>query len=131
MNSKVIKRMMRFRVVVHHTKGTSSLGDKKAITTEMLGYLQEDIKLVLNRLGRQETSGAQLYLTGEDILKVDIDDKIDVYAPLDEASEKALIANQESPEGVYKKILQDMPILRREVYYRPNASADVGVLYLP
>ena len=132
MNSKVIKRMMKFKITVHHTKSTNSLGDKTPITFDVLGYFQEDIKLVLNRLGRQETSGAQVYLTGSDVLKIDMDDHIDVSVPINEAIKKAAEADQEeSPKKEYKLLMADLPILRKDVYYKPNAQVDVGVLYLP
>lgn len=132
MNSKVIKRMMKFKITVHHTKSTNSLGDKTPITFDVLGYFQEDIKLVLNRLGRQETSGAQVYLTGSDVLKIDMDDHIDVSVPISEAIKKAAEADQEeSPKKEYKLLMADLPILRKDVYYKPNAQVDVGVLYLP
>lgn len=132
MNSKVIKRMMKFKITVHHTKSTNSLGDKTPITFDVLGYFQEDIKLVLNRLGRQETSGAQVYLAGSDVLKIDMDDHIDVSVPINEAIKKAAEADQEeSPKKEYKLLMADLPILRKDVYYKPNAQVDVGVLYLP
>lgn len=132
MNSKVIKRMMKFKITVHHTKSTNSLGDKTPITFDVLGYFQEDIKLVLNRLGRQETSGAQVYLTGSDVLKIDMDDHIDVSVPISEAIKKAAEADQEEPpKKEYKLLMADLPILRKDVYYKPNAQVDVGVLYLP
>lgn len=132
MNSKVIKRMMKFKITVHHTKSTNSLGDKTPITFDVLGYFQEDIKLVLNRLGRQETSGAQVYLTGADILKVDMDDHIDISVPVNDSVTKAAETDQEEiPETQYKLLMADLPILRKDVYYKPDAQADVGVLYLP
>ena len=124
--------MMKFKITVHHTKSTNSLGDKTSVTFDVLGYFQEDIKLVLNRLGRQETSGAQVYLTGSDILKVDMDDHIDVSVPISEAIKKAAETDQEeSPKKEYKLLMADLPILRKDVYYKPNAQVDVGVLYLP
>ena len=132
MNSKVIKRMMKFKITVHHTKSTNSLGDKTSISFDVLGYFQEDIKLVLNRLGRQEISGAQVYLTGADILKVVMDDHIDISAPVNDSVTKAAETDQEEiPETQYKLLMADLPILRKDVYYKPVAQADVGVLYLP
>lgn len=132
MNSKVIKRMMKFKITVHHTKSTNSLGDKTSILFDVLGYFQEDIKLVLNRLGRQETSGAQVYLTGADIFKIDTDDHIDISVPVNDSVTKAAETDQEEiPETQYKLLMANLPILRKDVYYKPNAQVDVGVLYLP
>lgn len=198
MNSKVIQRMMKFKVTVHHTVSTNSLGDKTSEEFDVMGYLQESIKLVLNRLGRQETSGAQVYLTGEDIIKIDTDDRIDVSipvkVPIEEPSEEPEEPDEEEsdetedpepdldsediPEGIseedeededettdpdegdedneeegegdepepepepegppqpqytieYKTIFSDKPILKKDVFYRPQGIPDVGVLYLP
>ena len=132
MNSKVIQRLMKFKITVHHTKGTNSLGDKSSIAFDVMGYFQENVKLVLNRLGRQETSGAQVYLTGIDALKIDTDDRIDISVPVDNSVTTAKEVQQEEiPEKEYLLVKADLPILRKDLYYKPNAQADVGVLYLP
>ncbi len=97
-----------------------------------MGYFQENIKLVLNRLGRQETSGAQVYLTGMDALKIDMDDHIDISIPVDNSVTTAKEVQQEEiPEKEYLLVKADLPILRKDLYYKPNAQVDVGVLYLP
>lgn len=133
MNTRVIKRMMHFQITVHHTVSTNSLGDKVGNTFTVMGYLQENTKLVLNRLGRQETSGAQVYLTGVDVIKIDLDDLIDVAVPYNDVREEADKDNPEAepPETSYRTIFAKKPILKKDVYYKPNATVDVGVLYLP
>lgn len=133
-NKQVLKRMMNFQITVHHTVSTTSLGDKVSKEFNVMGYYRENIQMVLNRLGRQETSGAQIYLTGEDVIKIDSDDLIDIAVPVDEPRKKAAEVNPEvelPSAPAFKKIFLNRPILRKDVFYKPNAKVDVGVLYLP
>jgi len=106
MNKKVIKKMMCFDVVIHKSLGTNSLGTSKSKELNLMGYLCSKAEQVVNDEGDEVISSEQIYLTGEDALKVNNKDTVTTTN--------------------YSK----RKIIKRHIYYMPNAKPGVGVLYL-
>jgi hypothetical protein len=88
--------------------GSNSLGDATS-TTEIpfKCYKKEELKVVINSLGKEETSSVQLYLLGEQAQQITAADTI-------------------TYDNVSKR-----RIIRREVFFGPLGKAVLGVLYLP
>lgn len=122
MNEQVKKKMFTFEIHLSRMQGGSSLGDKNYDTIIIAGYLKEEMKIVTYGLGKEVTSSAQVYIDGADMSKVDAKDLVTV------GIKKA----SETTEGEFDfvPLLTDRQILRRDNFYRPNNTPDVGVIYL-
>ena len=122
MNEQVKKKMFTFEIRLSRMTSGSSLGDKQYDIISLKGYLKEEMKIVTYGLGKEVTSSAQIYIDGADMSKVDAKDLVTV------GIKKA----SETMEGEldFIPILSDRQILRRDNFYRPNNTPDVGVIYL-
>lgn len=108
MNEKVIEKMMTEPILVFPPTPTDSLGDStSAEPISLLGYVVEMNQIVIGTDGKEELSGTQVYLTGNDTLKVDVKAKVTC---LDRFKQR---------------------IIKRGLYRKGNSIPDVGVLYLP
>ena len=121
MNDKIKKKMFTFEIHLSRMKGGSSLGDKQYEQIIISGYLKEEMKIVTYGLGKEVTSSAQVYIDGADMSKVDAKDLVTVG-----------VSKPSEIEGEFgfTPILVDRQILRRDNFYRPNNTPDVGVIYL-
>lgn len=122
MNEKVKKKMFTFEVHLARVTGASSLGDKQYDTIIIPCYLKEEMKIVTYGLGKEVTSSAQVYMDGADMSKVDAKDLVTVG--IKKASETV------EGELDFIPLLSDRQIIRRDAFYRPNNTPDVGVIYL-
>lgn len=122
MNEQVKKKMFTFEIQLSRMTGGSSLGDKNYENVIIAGYLKEEMKIVTYGLGKEVTSSAQIYIDGTDMAKVDAKDLVTVGV-------RKPSANVEG-EFDFIPILVDRQILRRDNFYRPNNTPDVGVIYL-
>lgn len=120
MNNQVKQKMFTFIVRLQRMVGTSSLGDKEFITTEIPGYLMESLKVASYDLGKEVMSSAQVYIPGECMSKVDPKDIVSI----------GTMQTTESGEETFVPILSERQILRRDNYYKPDSVPDVGVIYL-
>ena len=120
MNKKVEERMFTFTVQLHRMKGTSSLGDKQFEVITVPGYLVENMTVASYSLGKEVMSSAQIYIPGREMVKVDSKDIVSV----------GTMQTTESGEETFVPILAERQILRRDNYYRPGNTPDVGVIYL-
>lgn len=107
MNARVKARMYNkdFSIIVG--SNFNSKGDPTTTTEETFkGYLVEKIKTVLNEEGKEETSRAQIFLNGTDIIKYNTSCKVSYDT----------ISNRR--------------IVKIDVYRLPNNEPDFGVIYL-
>lgn len=116
MNDRVKKKLFTFEVRLSRMTGSSSLGDKTYDTISIKGYLKEELKVVSYSLGKEITSSAQVYIDGKDMSKVDAKDLV--------------TAGIVTSEDVFIPLVKDRQILKRENFYRPNSTPEVGVIYL-
>lgn len=128
MNDKIKKKMFTFEIQLSRMAGGSSLGDKDYDITTIMGYLKEEMKVVTYGLGREVTSSAQVYIDGADMSKVNEQDLVTVGIRTKAKQKDGNAENSE--DAVFKAILKDRQILRRDNFYRPNNTPDVGVIYL-
>ena len=126
MNEKIKRKMFTFEIQLSRMIGGSSLGDKKYDIITIKGYLKEEMKIVTYGLGKEVTSSAQVYIDGADMSKVDAKDLVTVGIRTKQQNED----NPEEDISVFSPILSDRQILRRDNFYRPNNTPDVGVIYL-
>lgn len=108
MREDIVKKMLVTPVTVFPPEATDSLGD--AETPEPIsykGYLYENNKKVLNSVGVEVLSGAQIYLQGKDANAIDVLSRV-----------------------TCEKYIQS-PILSKEVFRGKRGSLVIGVLYLP
>lgn len=122
MNEQIKKKMFTFEIRLARMTGGSSLGDKNYEYTVIFGYLKEEMKIVTYGLGKEVTSSAQVYIDGADMSKVDANALVTVGIQIPPETE------DEEPKFV--PLLTDRQILRRDNFYRPNNTPDVGVIYL-
>lgn len=122
MNEQVKKKMFTFEIHLSRMTGGSSLGDKKYENIIINGYLKEEMKIVTYGLGKEVTSSAQVYIDGADMSKVDAKDLVTVGIKKTSGTEQG--------EVDFVPILTDRQILRRDNFYKPNNTPDVGVIYL-
>ena len=120
MNNKVKTRMFTFTVQLKRMVGASSLGDKEYDIITISGYLMESLKVASYNLGKEVMSSAQVYIPGEEMIKVDEKDLVSV----------GTMQSTESGVETFVPILSERQILRRDNFYRPDNSPDVGVIYL-
>ena len=120
MNKKVEERMFTFTVQLHRVCGASSLGDKQYEIITVPGYLVESMTVASYNLGKEVMSSAQVYIPGEEMAKVDEKDLVSV----------GTMKITESGVETFVPILSERQILRRDNFYRPGNTPDVGVIYL-
>lgn len=94
-------------VTLFKQNGTNAYGDPIFEEYNLKGYLVEDIKLVVNNLGVQETSSKHYYFDSAQLAGID---KVN-YAQ-----------GYNDPDKI--------KIIRLSKYYRPYGELDVGVMYL-
>lgn len=130
MNSQVVKRMMTFIIDYQKVTGQNSLGDKTSITASCRGYIKEEMKAITDTLGNEVKSSVQVFLNGADAMNIANNTSIDIA--------KEVISKQTDPETqqtteITEKVFlyQKKTLLKKELFYKPNGTADVGVLYLP
>ena len=127
MNSKVIKRMMDFDLLVKIPGRKNALGETSYKELQMKCYLKESLKSIYDSLGKEVTSSVQLYVTGEDGLSIpnnallSIGHYEDVY---DETTGEVI-------DVKFLPMYENRTIIKREIYYRPHRVADSGIFYLP
>lgn len=113
MNPQVKRRMMVFPTIAFKQSAPNS----RQVTTDIgqvafRCYVMNSIKVVMSKHGREEISGMQLYVLGEDIVKIDTSDKLTVS----------------DPQGTVLKVRQEP--LKVDVYYKPGGIPEIGVIYL-
>lgn len=97
-----------FPVTEHIQDVGDSLGDSiEAGTLEYKGYYYEGFEKVLNDNGEEELSHMQVYLRGEDAIKIHNNSKISCGR------------------------VEKQRIVTRQVYYGRDGAPVIGVLYLP
>lgn len=107
MDAGVIARMMVFPVISHNPGLPDSMGDVTTTDETFNAYIAQEVVVVVNDKGLEETSSMQIYYAGAD------KDKIASGATI-------------SCEGV-----ENRRIIKNQFYYKPFGVPDVGVLYLP
>lgn len=115
------------------------MGDPKKAIKYYKGYIKEEIKLVTDSLGKEATSSLQIYFKGEDIIEIMSTSKISVgNLNVAENNPPGVDLTQMDTAGavaagylVFTPLYVNKQILKREVFYIPGKSADLGVLYLP
>ena len=120
MNNKDKNRMFTFTVQLKRMVGASSLGDTEYNIITIPGYLMESLKGASYNLGKEVMSSAQVYIPGEEMAKVDEKELVSV----------GTMRVTESGVETFVPILSERQILRRDNFYRPGNTPDVGVIYL-
>lgn len=139
MNKRLAKKLFNFDILVENVTGVSSMGDPKKVIKYYKGYIKEEIKLVTDSLGKEATSSLQVYFKGEDIIEIMSTSKISVgNLNVAENIPPGVDLTQMDTAGavaagylVFAPLYVNKQILKREVFYIPGKSADLGVLYLP
>lgn len=108
MRKDIVDKMLVTPVVIYPPAETDSLGDAEPVEpVNYKGYLYEHNVKVLDSMGEEVLSGAQIYLQGKDAKAIDILSTVtcDTYI--------------------------NSPIISKEVYRGRKGSLVIGVLYLP
>jgi len=124
MNKRVRDKMLVFDIIIHSTSAISSLGDRKIADLPLKGYIKEELKVVTNILGKDTTSSIQIYFDGPDVIKIKQTDTITAgYYTTTKVNDVEV--------KKYTTLYANKPIIKKEVYYKPNRVVDLGVVYLP
>lgn len=126
MNSKVIKRMMNFDLIVNIPGKKNALGETTYTTKDLKCYLKESLKIIYDSLGKEVTSSVQLYVTGEDGLSIPNNALLSVGHYNEVRDETGNVVDKE-----FIPMYENRTIIKREIYYKPHRIADSGVFYLP
>ena len=124
MNKRVLRKMLTFDIIVHSTSAINSLGDKKIADLPLKGYIKEEVKVVTDMLGKDTTSSVQIYFNGKDAIKIKLSDTITAGY-----NETMQVDGEDTIKFI--TLYDKKPIIRRDVFYKPNNEADLGVIYLP
>jgi hypothetical protein len=120
MNRNVIKRMMTFDVIAKIPGKKDALGNTQYQLVECKGYPVDDILTIYDNLGKMVTSSMQLYVTGDDGLKIPSTAILNVGNYVTNGDEKTFVP-----------LYENKPIIKRQIYYKPFGKVDVGVFYMP
>jgi hypothetical protein len=138
--------MMNFDLIIRVPGKKNALGETTYKQSQKKCYIKEELAIIYDALGKEVTSSMQLYVTGEDSLEIPAnallsvghfitdatgDVNTDVGDNVEWPEDDLDSAMQVESEPYFEPLYEDRTIIKREVYYKPNGIADIGVFYLP